>query len=182
MAVLVPHSPTPSHHTATVTWPELQRLVSLATACLDLLATPLAMFEPDMSCYVALIQLRPLQVPSRRLAVRCARPAERPEGEPEVATIPIVEHEPVALYVAQLEAAYGSLANFYYDRFGGSVVAVKLVAAREGGKVGQVAAREARDGGLAVNWGAVMEDWRVLGDGLVREVQVLDTDAMLAHD
>ena len=96
MAVLVPHSPAPSHHTATVTWPELQRLVSLATACLDLLATPLAMFEPDMSCYVALIQLRPLQVPSRRLAVRCARPAERPEGEPEVATIPIVEHESVS--------------------------------------------------------------------------------------
>ena len=142
------------------------------------------MFVPDLACYEALIQLRPLQVPSRRLAVG-ARAAGRPEGEAEaadMAAIPIVEHDPVALYVAQLKAAYSSLANFYYDRFGGSVVAVKLVAAREGGKVGAVAAKEARDGVLAVNWGAVMEDWRVLGEGLVREVQVLDTDAMLAHD
>ena len=63
MAVLTPHSRTPSQWTASVTWPELQRLVTLAsTSLLNLHPDPLDMFKPDLGCYEALIHIKPLQV------------------------------------------------------------------------------------------------------------------------
>ena len=63
MAVLTPHSITPSQWTSSVTWPELQRLVTLATTSLAKLhPDPLAIFKPNLECYEALIHIKPLQV------------------------------------------------------------------------------------------------------------------------
>ena len=45
--------------------------------------------------------------------------------------------------------------------------------------VGALSSRMVKDGVVSTNWGAVMEDWCILGDGLVREIQVVDTDAMV---
>ena len=45
--------------------------------------------------------------------------------------------------------------------------------------VGALSSRMVKDGVVSTNWGAVMEDWSILGDGLVREIQVVDTDAMV---
>ena len=45
--------------------------------------------------------------------------------------------------------------------------------------VGALSSRMVKDGVVSTNWGAVMEDWNILGDGLVREIQVVDTDAMV---
>ena len=36
-----------------------------------------------------------------------------------------------------------------------------------------------KDGVVSINWGAVLEDWRILGEGLVRDIQVVNTDAMV---
>ena len=182
--MLVPHSPSPSYWTRQVTWPELQRMVSLATCSLaKLQPSPLAIFSPDLSCYEALIHLKPLQVPARHLAVTSDRQQKENKDEDTdtpVSTIPIVDHDPVSLYVSMLGRCYGNLAKFYYDKFGGSVVAVKLLSQAEKVKVHQLSCKMVKGEMVATNWGAVMEDWQVLGDGLVREVQVLNTDAMVS--
>ena len=69
MAVLTPHSITPSQWTASVTWPELQRLVTLATTSMtNLNPHPIAIFKPNLECYEALIHIRPLQVPHNVLS------------------------------------------------------------------------------------------------------------------
>ena len=95
--------------------------------------------------------------------------------------IPVVDYDPVRSYVDTLTRCYGSLAGFYYDKFGGTVVGVKVVSQgqQEKVKVHQLACKMASGGGATTNWGAVLEDWRILGEGLVREVQVVNTDVLL---
>ena len=45
--------------------------------------------------------------------------------------------------------------------------------------VGALSSKMVKEGLVSTNWGAVMEDWSILGEGLVREIQVVNTDAMV---
>ena len=45
--------------------------------------------------------------------------------------------------------------------------------------VGALSSKMVKEGVVSTNWGAVMEDWSILGEGLVREIQVVNTDAMV---
>jgi len=182
MAVLCPHSPSPSYWTKTITWPELQRLVTLATTSLS--GTPChTMFTPSLSCYEALIHLKPLQVPTRHLAIsNLLETKEVTTNSSEVQTLPILSHNPVSLYVSTLQSCYGNLANFYFDKFGGTVVAVKLITKledKEKVKLGEMNCKMVSEGKVSINWGAVIEDWSILGEGLVKEVEVINTDLLL---
>ena len=38
------------------------------------------------------------------------------------------------------------------------------------------------DGCVVPNWGAVIEDWSILGDGLVKNVEVINTDLLLQSE
>ena len=105
-----------------------------------------------------------------------------PSTTTEVGTLPILSHNPVSLFVSTLQSCYGNLANFYYDKFGGTVVAVKLITkgeAKEKVKLGDLTCKMVTEGTVSTNWGAVMEDWAILGEGLVREVEVVNTDLLL---
>ena len=175
LAVLCPHSPSPSHWTRVVTWPELQRMVSLATQALS--SPSLACFAPSYASYEALIHLRPLQVATRHLALAAVLDTGREGATPvknAVNEIPILDHDPVRLLVARLQTAYTHLANFYYDKFGGTVIAVKVTGKGTGG--GRMVSEE---GKLVTNWGVVVEDWEVLGEGLVKEVELINSDLLL---
>jgi len=183
MAVLCPHSPSPSYWTKSVTWPELQRLVNLATTSLSSPPSS-SMFKPSLTCYEALIHLKPLQVPTRNLAISSMLETKEmtPSTTNEVSTLPILSHNPVTIFVSTLQSCYGNLANFYYDKFGGTVVAVKLITkgeAKEKVKLGDLTCKMVSEGTVSTNWGAVMEDWAILGEGLVREVEVVNTDLLL---
>merc|ERR1719318_1939217 len=183
MAVLCPHSPSPSYWTRSVTWPELQRLVNLATTSLS--SPPsLSMFKPSLTCYEALIHLKPLQVPTRNLAISSMLETKEitPSTTTDVSTLPILSHNPVTIFVSTLQSCYGNLANFYYDKFGGTVVAVKLITkgeVKDKVKLGDLTCKMVTEGTVSTNWGAVMEDWAILGEGLVREVEVVNTDLLL---
>merc|ERR1719186_662995 len=183
MAVLCPHSPSPSYWTKSVTWPELQRLVTLATSSLALPPSP-SMFSPSLSCYEALIHLKPLQVPTRHLSISSMLETQEKSSTTatSVSTLPILSHNPVSLYVSTLQSCYGHLANFYHDKYGGTMVAVKLVTKveiKEKVKLGDLTCKMVVDGLVATNWGAVIEDWSILGEGLVKEVEVINTDLLL---
>ena len=45
--------------------------------------------------------------------------------------------------------------------------------------VGALSGKMVKEGVVSTNWGAIMEDWNILGEGLVREIQVVNTDAMV---
>jgi len=185
MAILCPHSPSPSYWSRSVTWPELQRLVNLATLSIASNPSP-EIFTPSLVCYEALIHLKPLQVPTRNLAISSLLEARdlHTTSSTEVTTLPILSHNPVSIYVATLQSCYGNLANFYYDKFGGTVVAVKLVTKleekeKEKVKLGEMTNKMVSEGKVSINWGAVIEDWSILGEGLVKEVEIINTDLLL---
>jgi len=181
MAVLCPHSPSPSYWTKSVTWPELQRLVTLATTSSSLPPSP-SMFSPSLSCYEALIHLKPLQVPTRHLAIPSMLETKETTSvnATTVRTLPILSHNPVSIFVSTLQTCYGSLANFYFDKFGGTVIAVKLVTkSEEKVKLTDLPCKMVGEGVVSTNWGAVIEDWAILGEGLVKEVEVINTDLLL---
>jgi len=189
MAVLCPHSPSPSYWTRGVTWPQLQRLVSLAALSLNTLNTNKFtvkdLFSPSLSSYEALIHLRPLQVPTRHLSVEAVLSQPPLRTEEDIKTIPILDHDPVRILVETLTSCYGHLAKFYYDRYGGTVIAVKILETSDPGEESRV--KLADVGGRMLveashrpttNWGAVVEDWAVLGKGIVKNVEILNTDSL----
>jgi len=186
MAVLCPYSPSPSHWTRGVTWPELQRLVHLASTCLTSQTIKCAdLFKPNLECYEALIHLKPLQVPNRHLAVNYLLEKENKTviktSDNRNKTIPIIGHNSVIKFVNILNSCYGNLAKFYYDKYGGSVIGVKIFSKKEDGKfkLAEFQGKMISDGCVVPNWGAVIEDWSILGDGLVKNVEVINTDLLL---
>ena len=54
------------------------------------------------------------------------------------------------------------------------MIAVKVTGKGTGG--GRMVSEE---GKLVTNWGAVVEDWEVLGEGLVKEVEIINSDLLL---
>ena len=96
-------------------------------------------------------------------------------------TIPIIGHNSVNKFVNILNSCYGNLAKFYYDKYGGSVIGVKIFSKKDDGKfkLAEFQGKMISDGCVVPNWGAVIEDWSILGDGLVKNVEVINTDLLL---
>ena len=190
LAVLCPHSPSPCHWTQGVTWPELQRMVSLASKCLNTLGLRDTrcldtFFSPNLECYDALIHLKPLQVPNRHLSVSNlieSKDKSKPIKNSEISQIiPILSHNCVSKYVSLLNTCYGTIAKFYYDKFGGTVIGVKIIESSSENKMklSDIQGRMLSQDKVVTNWGAVTEDWSILGEGLVKNVEIFNTDIML---
>ena len=186
MAVLCPHSPRPSHWTRSVTWPQLQRLVSLASQCLNNNNFDVkTVFSTSLTSYEALIHLKPLQVPTRHLCLEALLGHPPLKSDQQIKTIPILDHDPVRILVETLTSCYGHLAQFHYDRYGGKVIAVKILEKQSEAdasskvKLSEVGGRMLVDGKAVTNWGAVVEDWAILGAGIVKNVEILNTDLLL---
>ena len=191
MAVLCPHSPRPSHWTRAVTWPQLQRLVSLASQSLNDNFEVKTVFSTNLASYEALIHLKPLQVPTRHLCLEAVLGHPPLKSDQEIKTVPILDHDPVRILVETLTSCYGHLAQFHYDRYGGKVIAVKILekqseektgsssSSSKGVKLSEVGGRMLVDGKTVTNWGAVVEDWAILGAGIVKNVEILNTDLLL---
>ena len=184
MAVLCPHSPRPSHWTKDVTWPQLQRLVSLASQSVNNNNFHVqTIFSPNLASYEALIHLKPLQVPTRHLCLEAVLGHPPLKSDQQIKTVPILDHDPVRRLVKTLTSCYGHLAQFHYDMYGGKGIAVKILekqneeASRV--KLSEVGGRMLVDGKTVTNWGAVVEDWAILGDGIVKNVEILNTDLLL---
>ena len=184
MAVLCPHSPRPSHWTKDVTWPQLQRLVSLASQSVNNNNFHVqTIFSPNLASYEALIHLKPLQVPTRHLCLEAVLGHPPLKSDQQIKTVPILDHDPVRRLVKTLTSCYGHLAQFHYDMYGGKVIAVKILeklneeASRV--KLSEVGGRMLVDGKTVTNWGAVVEDWAILGEGIVKNVEILNTDLLL---
>lgn len=172
----------------------LQRAVMVAAESLKVLEAQLmeagqlqdvrVALRPPLDAYDVLIHLIPKQVPLLYQAV------DRPyanfsrgimTGSSVVGTggaMPVIDFNPVALYLAELREAFGDLALFFCDPYGGTVIAVlwKPKAFKPMPfKTSQMVARRVdvtgEEAHTVPNIEAILEDLRVMGKGLVKSVE-----------
>ncbi|XP_066470854.1 nucleolar protein 6 [Tiliqua scincoides] len=171
----------------------LQRLLVLALESLrtleEQLMDPLGsqevkvVFRPPLDFYDVLIHLNPKQMPRHLEAVdRPAKSFSRGMLGNDAAVktyfFPVVDYDPVQLYLRELQEAFSDFALFFYDKHGGEVIGVlwkpssfepqpfKVSSMR--GRMMSVLSSEP----LTVpNVEAILEDFEILGEGLVRSVE-----------
>uniref|UniRef100_A0A8C2UM31 Nucleolar protein 6 n=1 Tax=Chinchilla lanigera TaxID=34839 RepID=A0A8C2UM31_CHILA len=169
----------------------LQQLVTLAAEALPILEKQLmdpwgpgdirTVFRPPLDIYDVLIRLSPRHVPRHRQAVDCpaasfCRGQLREPGPSSL--MPVLGFDPPQLYLAQLREAFGDLALFFYDQHGGEVIGVlwkptsfqpqpfKASIAK-----GRMVVSQGEEMVMVPNVEAILEDFAVLGEGLVQAVE-----------
>lgn len=92
--------------------------------------------------------------------------------------MPVLGYDPPQLYLAELREAFGDLALFFYDQHGGEVIGVLWKPTSfqpQPFKASNVKGRMvvSRGGELVMvpNIEAILEDFAVLGEGLVQSVE-----------
>ncbi|KAK0147285.1 Nucleolar protein 6 [Merluccius polli] len=171
----------------------LQRAVMVAAESLKVLEPQLkdgnqiqdvkVAMRPPLEAYDVLIHLIPKQVPLIHQAVDplvvvfsrgvMAGKAGNP-GE----IMPVIDYNPVSLFLAELRDSFGDLALFFCDPYGGTVIAVlwKPKAFKPVPfKTSEINARRVEVSGeqahTVPNVEAIVEDFRVMGKDLVKSVE-----------
>jgi len=160
-------------------WVELNRLVKVAHLSLQQLDIegqqndPLVALSPSLESFEFLIQLKPSQISNRNLAIgRKSKQVEEKELSYEDRIVPVLEYNPALNFVKELNQSFHNIAKFYYDKYGGSVIGVKVdKGVKEQVRIGKIAGHMTRGLELEVNWGAIVEDWKILGQGMVVDVK-----------
>ena len=154
---------------------------------------PRTMFKTPLADYDVLLLLRPDAVPARWKGVNFEAAAERPGGQKkfknlapaaDASNTPRVNFDPAQLLLGDLRKAFGHVAKFYYDALGGTSIGVVWDSAATTAHPFKV--RFTRDatvtsgaGGEAVpqiqlNVAAVLEDFKLIGKGMIKAVQLRD--------
>uniref|UniRef100_A0A8C3UNR9 Nucleolar protein 6 n=1 Tax=Catharus ustulatus TaxID=91951 RepID=A0A8C3UNR9_CATUS len=170
----------------------LQRLILLASeshrALEELLMDPLSdqdvkmVFRPPLDFYDVLIHLNPNQIPRQLESVdQPVKSASRGVVKNSSATnilFPVVDYDPVQLYLQELRDAFDDLALFFYDKHGGEVIAVlwkPLSFQPQPFKVSSMKGRKVttlnNELVCVPNVEAILEDFEILGEGLVKSVE-----------
>ncbi|XP_064608729.1 nucleolar protein 6-like [Liolophura sinensis] len=141
-------------------------------------------FRPPLDMYDVVIHLRPKHLPRIHQAVDqtpniihgCHSNTNSQEG------FPVTEFDPLRCYVQELRDTYGDLALFFHDTYGGNLVAVlwkPQTFQPQPFKVTQLNARMVdmnsashKEVKTLPNMEAVLEDFRVLGGGLVEQLDI----------
>ncbi|KAL0192857.1 hypothetical protein M9458_011153, partial [Cirrhinus mrigala] len=134
--------------------------------------------------YDVLIHLNPKQVPLFRKAVDPATYTFNQgtfEGKALVSggALPVIDYDPVRLYLSELREAFGDLALFFFDPYGGTVIAVLWKPAAfepKPFKASLMNARRVEVNGDVVttvpNVEAILQDFRIIGEGLVKSLEL----------
>ncbi|XP_068422667.1 nucleolar protein 6 [Clinocottus analis] len=171
----------------------LQRVVMVAAESLKLLEHQLmdrdqiqdvrVVMRPPLDAYDVLIHLNPRQVPLLtqavdRPTVTFSRGIMAGRVTQSGGALPVIDYNPVSLYLAELRDAFGDLALFFCDPHGGTVIAVlwkPKAFIPMPFKTSQMAARKVEVTGEEAhsipNVEAILEDFRVMGKGLIKSVE-----------
>ncbi|XP_037536415.1 nucleolar protein 6 [Nematolebias whitei] len=171
----------------------LQRVMLVAAESLKVLEHQLmdgsqtqdvrVIMRPPLDAYDVLIHLNPKQLPLLSQAVD--PPAVTfsrgviTDGTPQSGgALPVIDYNPVTLYLTELREAFRDLALFFCDPYGGTVISVlwKPKAFEPSPfKTSQISARTVKVTGQEVqtipNVEAILEDFKILGKGLVKSVE-----------
>uniref|UniRef100_A0A8C5TKB3 Nucleolar protein 6 n=1 Tax=Malurus cyaneus samueli TaxID=2593467 RepID=A0A8C5TKB3_9PASS len=170
----------------------LQRLVVLASESLraleEQLMDPLSeqdvkmVFRPPLDFYDVLIHLNTNHIPRHLESVdRPVKSVSRGVVKNSSAgniLFPVVDYDPVQLYLRELRDAFNDLALFFYDKHGGEVIAVlwKPVSFQpQPFKVSSMKGRKVttlnNELVCVPNVEAILEDFEILGEGLIKSVE-----------
>ncbi|KAJ8285473.1 hypothetical protein GJAV_G00027190 [Gymnothorax javanicus] len=171
----------------------LQRLTVVAAESLRVLEVQLVdpsqpqdvrvALRPPLDVYDVLIHLDPKQVPLLSQAVdpphvTFYRGTARGDVMSAGGALPVIEYNPVSRYLAQLRDVFSDLALFFSDPYGGTVISVLWKPQAFNPmtfKTSQMSARRVEVTGeeahTVPNVEAIMEDFRILGQGLVKDVE-----------
>ncbi|XP_048460739.1 nucleolar protein 6 [Rhincodon typus] len=175
--------------------PILQRLAELASASLQTLERQLmdpldnhdlkTVFRPPLDIYDVFIHLNPKYVPRHleaidRPKVTYSRGTLKNDAKGSFFKMPVVDYDPVRCYLRELRSAFGEFALFFHDTYGGSLIAVlwkPQAFTPQPFKTSHINAKMLETKGnplqLVPNVEAIMEDFEVLGAGLVKSVEAL---------
>ncbi len=167
----------PSFFTKNLCALDARRLVNVAKQTLSGLVTSIGVhwgtlkyIRNDLAAYDVVIHLKPLQIPH-------SNGKRTHDGAGKVNVFPVVDYDPVASYLGELRECFNGLARFYYGGPDGPhTIGVKL----EEDVIKQVGSESARHskgrflhmGKLVPNIDAMLEDFRVLGSGIIKDVSV----------
>ncbi|KAM4706920.1 nucleolar protein 6 isoform 2-T2 [Discoglossus pictus] len=171
----------------------LQRLIVLSLESLNVLEKQLndplgnqdikLVFRPPLDLYDVLIHLNPKHIPRHREAVDQAvksfhRGLLKTDAEVKNVLLPVVDYDPVQLYLKELREAYGEFALFFYDSHGGEVIAVlwkpssfepqsfKTINVK-----GRMMDSKSSTPMMVPNVEAILEDFEIIGQDLVRTTE-----------
>ncbi|XP_060893920.1 nucleolar protein 6 [Labrus mixtus] len=171
----------------------LQRIVMVAAESLKVLEHQLmdgsqiqdvrVVMRPPLEAYDVLIHLNPKQVPLLSHAVdpptvTFSRGIMTGTVSSSGGFLPVIDYNPVSLFLAELREAFGDLALFFCDPYGGTVIAVvwkpkAFIPASF--KTSQLSARSVQVNGEEANTipnvEAILEDFQVIGKDLVKSVE-----------
>lgn len=171
----------------------LQRVVMVAAESLKVLEPQLmdasqiqdvrVAMRPPLEAYDVLIHLNPKQVPLLGQAVdpphatfsRGTLPGKTPKPG---GALPVIGFNPVSCYLAEIRDAFGDLALFFCDPYGGTVIAVlwkpkafNPVPFKTSQMVARCVEVSGEEAHTVPNIEAILEDFRVMGKGLVKSVE-----------
>ncbi|XP_062938421.1 nucleolar protein 6 isoform X4 [Cynocephalus volans] len=169
----------------------LQQLVVLAAEALPILEKQLmdprgpgdirTVFRPPLDMYDVLIRLSPRHIPRHRQAVDspAASFCRGLRSEPGPSSLmPVLGYDPPQLYLAQLREAFGDLALFFYDQHGGEVIGVLWKPTsfqpqpfKASSTKGHMVVSQGGELVMMPNVEAILEDFAMLGEGLVQAVE-----------
>nr|XP_023013750.1 nucleolar protein 6 [Leptinotarsa decemlineata] len=135
------------------------------------------LFVPNFEGYNVLIHLRPLLNPRRheQLFENLERTVVEKYKASKDDKLPIVNFNPVDIYLRTLRENYGQFAIFFHDSYGGNIVGVlwrPKVFEIEDFKVSRVNAGKIIEGKIKFNMDAVIEDFYILGKSLVKTIEI----------
>ncbi|KAM3939859.1 nucleolar protein 6 [Leptodactylus fuscus] len=171
----------------------LQRLIILASESMLNLEKQLMqpsessdikmIFRPPLDLYDVLIHLNPKHIPRHREAVdqpvkSFVRGLLNEKATCRNTRFPVVDYDPVQLYLSELRESFGEFALFFYDAHGGEVIGVIWNPSSftpQPFKLTKVNGRivDTNSNGLLLtpNVEAILEDFNILGEGLVKSVE-----------
>ncbi|KAG8276705.1 Nucleolar protein 6 [Homalodisca vitripennis] len=172
------------------TLPVLVRLASLASQSLTVLETNFlssalshkckVVFRPPLELYDALIRLKPMQLSRLSQGVDFTQKTPVQVRVPKVRRkIPITGFDPAEFYLRELRESYSDFALFFHDTYGGRTIGVLFKPSAfetHEFKVSQVNCRKPVKEGkkelLTLNFDAIIEDFYILGTGLVQTIHL----------
>jgi U3 small nucleolar RNA-associated protein 22 len=145
-----------------------------------------SIFRPDLDIYDVIIRLKSDQIVNQIQAVDFPQKFEFAVKtfDPEVnELLPIVAFDPIDAYLRQLRDTYEEFALFFYDRFGGREIGVlwrpevfksQPFSMSTALKCGLLSSTAGADGvqNVATNLAAIVEDFRILGNGIIADIDV----------
>ncbi|XP_072453080.1 nucleolar protein 6 isoform X2 [Notamacropus eugenii] len=169
----------------------LHHLVNLAAKALPILEKHLMdpsdsgdirmVFRPALDVYDVLIHLNPRHIPRHQEAVdppaaSFSRGLLQHAGTSS--RLPVLSYDPPSLYLSQLRKTFGDLALFFYDLHGGEVIGVlwrpdsfQPQPFKATSVQGRMVVSQSGDLMTVPNVEAILEDFAILGKGLVQTVE-----------